>query len=217
MTYRVGNHHGVTIIDANPNSRCLDEHHDCARGHLVAVVVDGGQLFAEHICDRLNAVTPDVTHTNGAREALAHIAERIANAADDFDADALKTLRIILQATAAELGVDETAPPSPLSAPVSASKPPGVPEGTKDDPNDSQALCDCGHEGLDPMFHLRPCPIAERRDFTSDDVVERLDAVYCTDCDLRMLPGTRHPHPTTPVTVTVTRRTVEPERKADQA
>lgn len=24
-------------------------------------------------------------------------------------------------------------------------------------------VCDCGHEGLDAMFHLRPCPVAEVR------------------------------------------------------
>jgi hypothetical protein len=23
--------------------------------------------------------------------------------------------------------------------------------------------CDCGHDGLDAMFHMRPCPIAELR------------------------------------------------------
>lgn len=53
------------------------------------------------------ARTPDVDHIRGAAEALEHVAERIANAADDFDTDALKTLRIILEATAADLGIDE--------------------------------------------------------------------------------------------------------------
>lgn len=24
--------------------------------------------------------------------------------------------------------------------------------------------CDCGHDGLDAMFHLRPCPVAEVRE-----------------------------------------------------
>lgn len=38
------------------------------------------------------------------------------------------------------------------------------------------------------------------------DVMERLDAEYCVSCDVRMLPGTTHPHPTVPVLVTVTRR-----------
>jgi hypothetical protein len=51
--------------------------------------------------------TPEVDHARGAAEALAQVAERIANAADNFDADALKTLRIILEATEAELGADE--------------------------------------------------------------------------------------------------------------
>jgi hypothetical protein len=27
-----------------------------------------------------------------------------------------------------------------------------------------EAVCDCGHEGLDLMFHLHPCPIAVLRD-----------------------------------------------------
>jgi hypothetical protein len=41
---------------------------------------------------------------------------------------------------------------------------------------------------------------------TADEVIKRLDLMYCPDCDLRMSPGTRHPHELVPVTVTVTRR-----------
>lgn len=33
--------------------------------------------------------------------------------------------------------------------------------GTLGFPRESE--CDCGHDGLDPMFHLRPCPVAELR------------------------------------------------------
>jgi hypothetical protein len=49
MTYRTGNHHGITIVDENPDTRCGRPGHDCARGHLVAVVVDGGEELAERI------------------------------------------------------------------------------------------------------------------------------------------------------------------------
>lgn len=28
------------------------------------------------------------------------------------------------------------------------------------DPADPELICDCGHDGLDAMFHLKPCPIA---------------------------------------------------------
>lgn len=108
MTYRVGNHHGVTIVNETDTAPCGRPDHDCARGHLVAVVVNGDQELAKRICELLNDGC-----TGGAAEALDHVAVRIANAADDFDTDALATMRDILEATAAELGVDETAPACP--------------------------------------------------------------------------------------------------------
>ncbi len=49
MTYRTGNHHGVTIVDESPGVCCGRLGHDCKRGHLVAVVVDGGEELAERI------------------------------------------------------------------------------------------------------------------------------------------------------------------------
>lgn len=52
--YRTGNHHGVTIVAEGEGARCGREGHDCARGHLVAVVVEGGEEFAERICALLN-------------------------------------------------------------------------------------------------------------------------------------------------------------------
>lgn len=58
MTYRVGNHHGVTICAENDGVRCGREGHDCARGHLVAVVVKGDQALAERICALLNGDGP---------------------------------------------------------------------------------------------------------------------------------------------------------------
>jgi hypothetical protein len=57
-TYRVDNHHGVTIVEEGNGGRCGRPGHDCDRGHLVAVVVDGGQELAERICALLNAYMP---------------------------------------------------------------------------------------------------------------------------------------------------------------
>jgi hypothetical protein len=53
-TYRTGGHHGVTIVREGDGSRCGRPEHDCDRGHLIAVVVDGGQELAERICALLN-------------------------------------------------------------------------------------------------------------------------------------------------------------------
>lgn len=53
--YRAGNHHGITIVREGDGARCGRPDHDCARGHLVAVVVNGGQELAERICQLLNA------------------------------------------------------------------------------------------------------------------------------------------------------------------
>lgn len=64
------------------------------------------EMLARVAGRRRDTGTPDVTHTRGAAEALAQVAERIANTADDFDASTLKTLRIILEATEAELGLE---------------------------------------------------------------------------------------------------------------
>jgi len=53
-TYRTGTHHGVTIVREGDGARCGRADHDCERGHLVAVVVDGDQALAERICALLN-------------------------------------------------------------------------------------------------------------------------------------------------------------------
>lgn len=66
MTYRVGNHHGVTIV-REPDQQavcCNREDHDCTRGHLVAVVVNGDQALAERICDLLNADERSAAHAD---------------------------------------------------------------------------------------------------------------------------------------------------------
>lgn len=54
-TYRVGTHHGVTICREDDDHRCDRPGHDCARGHLVAVVVNGDVELAGRICALLNA------------------------------------------------------------------------------------------------------------------------------------------------------------------
>lgn len=116
-TYRTGNHHGVTIVDENPNARCGRPGHDCARGHLVAVVVDGGEELAERICALLNGAqaladsdgfcpghgTPDRTYLRGASEALAEVRRRMIR---QYPALSDATSRIIRDA-AAELGIGE--------------------------------------------------------------------------------------------------------------
>jgi hypothetical protein len=58
-TYRVGTHHGVTINREGDGHRCDRPGHDCARGHLVAVVTDGDQELAERICAALNDREPE--------------------------------------------------------------------------------------------------------------------------------------------------------------
>lgn len=75
--------------------------------------------------ERAERNTPDVDHTNGAREALAHVADRIADAAATTSSDfiTLRAVRLILEGVAAELGVDEEAPTRPLSASVAAEQP----------------------------------------------------------------------------------------------
>lgn len=56
--YRTGTHHGVTICRENDGFRCDRDGHDCTRGHLVAVVVNGDTALAERICALLNGDQP---------------------------------------------------------------------------------------------------------------------------------------------------------------
>lgn len=134
MTYRTGTHHGITICREGDGYRCRREEHDCERGHLVAVVVRGfdgrtPEQEADWMCARINAAhTPDVDYLRGAAEALAHVADRIADAAEadqiDLSVVGLGGIRLILEGVAAELGLEEDAPSAPLSQPVSAEQPP---------------------------------------------------------------------------------------------
>lgn len=131
-TYRTGNHHGVTIVAEGDGARCGRPDHDCERGHLVAVVVDGSDGldadgFAEHICERLNSPTPDVTYTRGAAEALAEVRRRLdawgklADIYAEFGPEDVAAIVLgILRDASAELGVDEkaaeTGPASTMAA-----------------------------------------------------------------------------------------------------
>lgn len=54
VSYRTGSHHGVTIIREGDGYRCGRSDHDCARGHMVAVVTNEDQKLAERICLLLN-------------------------------------------------------------------------------------------------------------------------------------------------------------------
>lgn len=174
MTYRVGTHHGVTINRDSDGFICGRPGHDCTRGHLVAVVVNGDRELAERICAALNASeqprllsitgpisdaeletirarflsnpgeartltvlpdTPDVDHTNGAREALAEVRRRL-DARAELGPITRDALALVMAEAAAELGVDEEAPSGPSSLPESdlqgsvvGASTPGVPSG----------------------------------------------------------------------------------------
>ena len=120
MTYRTGNHHGITIVAEGDGARCGWEGHDCARGHLAAVVIEGGLELAERICALLNdAHTPDVDHIRGAAEVLALVADRIADTGGSLN---LRAIREIIESVAAELGIPDEpddGEDAPVSAPIS--------------------------------------------------------------------------------------------------
>lgn len=59
--------------------------------------------------------------------------------------------------------VDDDAPRGPLRSTETAQEPSVGGDGRLDAHSGSEARCDCGHDGLDAMWHLRPCPIAEHR------------------------------------------------------
>lgn len=126
MTYRVGNHWGVTIVREGERT---PEGHIVGADQLVAVVVNGDQELAERICALLNAympsectrvgqhncdgewrnhdryepLTPDVTHGRGAAEALAQVRRRLAAGGWLNEPG----IRVALDEAAAELGVDQ--------------------------------------------------------------------------------------------------------------
>ena len=109
-TYRVGTHHGVTVIRVGDGTRCDRPDHDCRRGHLVGVM-----LTAEDAA----LVVPAL---NAAAEGFSRWCENETN--------------------------------EKCSGLEALERTPSLPSDTE---------CDCGHDGLDAMFHLRPCPVAELR------------------------------------------------------
>ncbi|GEM_PF-5805290 len=62
MTYRTGNHWGVTIVrePVEPTDGTIN----LARPQLVAVVVNGDQALAERICDLLNGDERSAAHAD---------------------------------------------------------------------------------------------------------------------------------------------------------
>lgn len=118
MTYRAGNHHGVTIVNEADTTPCGRDGHDCARGHLAAVVVNGDWELAERICALLNG-------DDLARAAIGSLTAR----------------RPIAQTPAVvRRGRDAHPPSGPLSAPVSASTPPLVGQDTPGDHSGSRVV-----------------------------------------------------------------------------
>lgn len=77
--------------------------------------------FAGRICELLNAPTPDVPYTNGAREALAEVRRRLSHDGIVYPADAQ-----MLRDAAAELGVDGVDQVSASPATQAAEIHPGV-------------------------------------------------------------------------------------------
>ena len=167
MTYRVGNHQPRNLYRGDQYIGVMFDPADTA---LIVDVMEG------------RADTPDVDHTNGAREALAEVAERIADLAQRGGLLTLIALADILEAAAAELGVDEgrdaharfcdgtcrvspsaccpaTLPPDeegparPLSAPVAAENGPARGSGCTEAPAALSGRCrKCG-SGLDACTH----------------------------------------------------------------
>lgn len=118
MTYRTGNHWGVTIVREGNNAASHTSHapRPNPNDQLVAVVVNGDQALAEHICTLLNgARTPDVDHTRGAAEALAHVRRQLDTWAKLGPHETVTVAGVhgMLRVAAAELGVDEQASPHP--------------------------------------------------------------------------------------------------------
>jgi len=55
LKYRVGGHHQTTIVREGDGYVCGFPDHDCARGHLVAVVTSGERALAQKVVELLNA------------------------------------------------------------------------------------------------------------------------------------------------------------------
>jgi hypothetical protein len=134
-TYRVGSHWGVTIIREGTlptDASCYRRDDD----QLVAVVVNGDRELAERICALLNAEQAGVFGCDHCDRSDYH-------------------RHIAWSGTSGN-------PPAAWPRSTEGAEQPRVDAVVPSDGADTLTVgCDCGHEGLDTMFHLAPCPIAE--------------------------------------------------------
>lgn len=65
-TYRVGDHHGVTIVREGDGARCGRPDHDCDRGHLVGVMLTAED--AELVVEALNGRAAHPTFLDSPRD-----------------------------------------------------------------------------------------------------------------------------------------------------
>jgi hypothetical protein len=84
MTYRTGNHWGVTIVREGTEPLDAEGHHPDAE--LVAVVTNGDQKLAELICALLNGVERQRAMVRHGRELLGDSADALRAEAGDLDA-----------------------------------------------------------------------------------------------------------------------------------
>jgi len=150
-TYRTGNHWGVTIVrEGEHGGDCFDTCNGHPGAQLVAVVVNGDQALAERICALLNGEAEPCAHGRPGGKgcgpcsfdraippsspssaplsdlALRHAATRVRAARPGVEPQtALAVVR-------AMVAMGWRPSPGPLSAPVSASDAPGVPESGSD-------------------------------------------------------------------------------------
>lgn len=102
-TYRTGNNWGVTIVREGRGPEDVMGHH--SGDELVAVVVNGDRELAERICELMNAPTPDVPYTNGAREALAEMRRQMGGS--DDGGPTFPGFEQMLRRAAAEVGIPD--------------------------------------------------------------------------------------------------------------
>lgn len=95
--------------------------------------------------------------------------------------------------------VDGDAPSGRAISPQSASGASGVVGSGSGPAKPAEGECDCGHEGLDEWFHLRPCPVAERRFARrrAEDPAITEDR-HCRKCGAAVESVTAEPHTEAP-------------------
>ena len=132
-TYRTGKSWGVTIVREG-HGEPNPGNCGLADDEFVAVVVNGDRALAERICALLN----------GAMRQVAVVAA-LGQAAADMRSGYPGHGHPIEYVN----GWEESAAFAEGFAGVDTARP--------------ARACDCAHDGLDAMFHRRPCPIAELR------------------------------------------------------